>query len=157
MDMPVKLLVFELEEGRYALNLNQVLRVVNAADVTMLPELPGIVLGVIEIDRQVVPVLNIRGRFGLKEPAISLSDHFIIARTSKRSVALIVDGAVGVIEVPAQDILRAKGVVPGVRRISGIVQLEDGMVLIHDLDHFLSLDEENQLEVALKGEHCHET
>jgi purine-binding chemotaxis protein CheW len=86
-----QLVVFLLEGQRYALRLAAVERVVRAVEITPLPQAPEIVLGMINVEGRIVPVVNMRNRFGRPERAIELSDQFIIARTSRRAVALVVD------------------------------------------------------------------
>ena len=69
----VELVGFSLEGQRYALPLSVVRRVVFAVQVTLLPNAPGIVLGVVDFHGDVIPVLNVRRRFQLPERAIRVS------------------------------------------------------------------------------------
>uniref|UniRef100_A0A831UG16 Purine-binding chemotaxis protein CheW n=1 Tax=Geobacter metallireducens TaxID=28232 RepID=A0A831UG16_GEOME len=146
------LVVFTLDDQRYALHLAAVDRTVRMVEITPLPKAPDIVLGVITVNGQVVPVLDIRRRFGLAERRTGLSDHLIIARTAQRTVALAVNGVHEVIERPAGDIIPPEAILPGMEHVEGVVKLDDGMVFIHDLDNFLSLDEERALEAAIERE-----
>lgn len=149
------LVVFTLDDQRYALHLSAVERTIRMVEITPLPKAPETVLGVINVKGRIVPALDIRRRFGLPERKMGLSDHLIIARTAKRTVALAVDGTDGVIERPARDIIPPGLIVPGLEHVEGVVKLEDGMVFIHDLDGFLSLEEEQALEAAI-GKDCHD-
>ncbi|MBI4530070.1 MAG: chemotaxis protein CheW, partial [Candidatus Latescibacteria bacterium] len=79
-----QLVVFTLDEQRYALHLSAVERVVCSVEVTPLPKAPEVVLGVINVQGQVLPVVNIRKRFQLPERGITLTDHFIVAQTARR-------------------------------------------------------------------------
>ncbi len=150
MNMSNQLVVFALDEQRYALHLSAVERIVRVAEVTPLPKAPEIVLGVINVQGQIIPVADIRRRFRLPEREIDLSDQLIIAKTSKRTVALVVDEVTGVIESPEQKLIPAKEILPGTDYVEGVMKLEDGLILIHDLATFLSLEEENTLDLALK-------
>jgi purine-binding chemotaxis protein CheW len=147
----VQLLAFRLDERRYGLHLSQVQRAVRAVDATPLPRAPQIVSGVINLHGKVIPLLNLRRRLGFPEKEIGPDDQFIIARTSRRSVALVVDATIGVIEHPAEDIIAAGKILGRLEQIEGVVRLADGLLLIHDLDRFLSLDEERELEAAVSG------
>ena len=144
------LLIFTLDDQRYALHLSAVDRTARMVEITPVPKAPGIVLGVITVQGRIVPVLNIRRRFGLTERKPGLGDHLIIARTAKRTVALAVDGVHDVIERPAGEIIPPSAIVPGMEQVEGVVKLEDGLVFIHDLGGFLSLDEEQALEAAIE-------
>lgn len=142
--------VFFLDGQRYALHLSAVERIIRAVEVTPLPKAPEIVLGIINMQGRIIPVVNIRRRFRLPEREIDLSHQLIIANTAKRSVALVVDEVRGIIEQAQEEVVPAEVVLPGVKYVEGVVKLEDGMILIHDLDRFLSLEEEKALDKAQK-------
>ena len=145
----VELVVFRLDDQRYALRLGAAERFVRAVEVTPLPGAPAIVLGAIDVGGSVLPVLSLRRRFGLPEREVDVTDLFLIARTASRAVALVVDEALGVIAVPAEMITGGGRIVPGLDHVRGVVALDDGLVLIHDLESCLSLDEERALAKTL--------
>lgn len=147
---PIQLVVFRLDEQRYALPLAAVERIVRAAEVTLLPNAPSIVLGVIDVEGQVLPVLNIRRRFGLPEREIRPDDYFLIARTVQRLVVLLIDEAQGLVERSPTAVTSAAQIVPGVAQFQGVVTLDDGLVLIHDLEQFLDLNEASALDQAME-------
>jgi purine-binding chemotaxis protein CheW len=145
------LLVFTLDEPRFALPLAAVERVVHAVEVTPLPKAPQIVLGVINAKGRVIPVVDMRRRFGLPVRELRLDDRFIIARTARRLVALVADAVAGIRELAPRDLANAAETLPVAGYLQGVAKLEDGLVLITDLDAFLSLDEERLLDAALAG------
>lgn len=144
MDAPRALVVFRLQGQRYALRLAVVERVVAVAEITLLPQAPVIVLGVINMGGRVVPVVDVQRRFGLPGRDIELSDRLIVARSSCRTVALLVQCVDGLIYCSQTQVEAAHD-----RYIEGVVKLADGLVLIHDLDTFLSPLEERTLQQAL--------
>jgi purine-binding chemotaxis protein CheW len=150
MEQLNQFVVFALDEQRYALDLSDVETTVRAVEVTPLPKAPEIVLGVVNVQGRIVPVVNIRKRFRLPEREIELSDRLIIAHTRRRAVALMVDSVSGVIEHSEQEVVAASEILPDLEYAEGVVKLKDGMVLIHDLDSFLSLDEEKTLDDAMQ-------
>jgi purine-binding chemotaxis protein CheW len=85
----------------------------------------------------------------LAEVESKLSARLIIARTAKRAVALPVDSVDGVVERPAREVMNPGKVVPGTQYLTGFTRLDGDILLIHDLDAFLSLEEENRLTDAL--------
>lgn len=157
MQEHTRLVTFDLDGQRYALALGAVQRVLRAVEVTPLPNAPDIVLGMVDMAGSIVPVLNLRRRFGLREREIGPEDQLLVARTDRRTVALVVDGAHEVIERAPAEIVESERIVPGVKQIAGVVRVGDGLVLIHDLDRFLSLDEERALDAALNDETGHAT
>ncbi len=141
--------VFTLDRGLYAVHLSAVGRIVSVVEITPLPGAPEIVLGVINVAGKIIPVLDVRSRFRLAKRETNLSDQLIIANALKRSVALIVDSVTGVIERSVTEVTAAEDVLPNTEYVEGVLRLEEGIVLIHDLDKFLSLDEEEALDDAM--------
>ncbi len=77
-------------------------------------------------------------------------DHFLIARTVWRVVVLMVDEALGLAETSKTAIIGADEIVPGLEQFPGVVKLDDGLALIHDLERFLHLNEASTLDEAME-------
>jgi purine-binding chemotaxis protein CheW len=146
------MVVFRLGDQRYALMLAVVERIVRAVEVMPLPKSPAIVIGVINVEGRILPVLNVRGRAGLPDKEITARDHFLIARTAHRPVVLVIDEAEGVVESASADIVEPDGIVPGLDQLQGVIKLDDGVALIYDLERFLSVDETAVLDDAMEKE-----
>lgn len=150
MSEPVRLVVFLLDGQRYALPLSCVTRIVGAAQVMPIPNAPAIVFGAINLQGSVIPVLDVRQRFQLPQREIGVADQFLIAQTRWRSVALVVDETQGLVELDASDVVSSNLITPGLEQFQGVLKLDDGLVLIHDLEKFLSLDEARTLDDAME-------
>src|SRR5680860_931056 len=144
-----ELVVFSLDAQRYGLPLPSVSRVVRVVAVTPLSEAPPIVLGVIDLEGAVTPVVGMRARCGHAARDVRLYDHLIIASTGRRMVALLVDETHGVISPAPGAIADAEEILPDLGFVAGAVKLDDRLILIHDLGRLLSLDEEAAVERAL--------
>lgn len=144
-----QLVAFVLGEQRYALPLPTVQRVLRMVEVTPLPKAPEVVLGVIDLQGEIIPVMSMRKRFGMAEPEASLSDQLIVADAGARRVALVVNSVTGVVERTAEEVIEARKIVPGAQHVEGMARLEGGILFIHDLDRFLSPKEERQLDGLL--------
>lgn len=145
----IQLLVFALGGRRYGLRLSAVERVVRAVEITLLPRAPDIVLGVVDVQGRIVPVVNLRRRFGLPEREIVPTDQMIIARTARRPVVLLVDAVSDVQHCPEESLVGAPTVVAGTEYIEGMVALNNELILIQDLDELLSLEEDVSLDQAM--------
>jgi purine-binding chemotaxis protein CheW len=150
MNRPIPLVVFRLDENRYALYLGAVERVVRAAEITGLPQAPPVVSGVLNVRGRVLVVFDPRKRFRLAEREMEPGDHLVIARSSKRDVVLIADEVLGVSEVEDDRLVEKSALPLDFEYVAGVAKLEDGLILIHDLDSFLSLDENRALDDALR-------
>ena len=145
------LVVFSLDGQRYALALECVKRSIRVVAITPLPGAPAIVLGIIDLGGVVIPAINIRERFNHPPRDIRLSEHLIVAWTGKRTVALLVDETNGVIDGSPEKVVPVGEIMPGVAFVDGAVKLEDGLILIHDLERLLSLEEETAIDRALSA------
>jgi len=144
-----QLLVFTIDCKRFALQLKDVVRAVRMVEITPLPKAPEIVLGAIAVQGTIVPVLDMRRRLGLAPRTPELDDNLLIARTNRRTVALIADTVDSLIEQPTETIIAPDTIVPGLEYVTGVTRFDDGLIFIHDLDGFLSLEEEQTLEASL--------
>lgn len=142
--------VFILDAQRYALHLAAVDRVVRMVHITLLSKAPDIVLGIVNMQGRVIPAINVRRRFHLPERKTALTDQLVIAHTARRAVALAVDTVTDVVECSGQDLIAAESILPAIEYLGGVVKLADGLILVHDLDTFLSLEEESSLDQALE-------
>jgi purine-binding chemotaxis protein CheW len=145
------LVVFSLDDQRYALALARVKRAVRVVAITPLPQAPAIVLGIVDLGGVVIHVIDIRKRFGHPPRAVRLSDHLVIAETGKRTVALLVDETNGVIEASPESVAPTSEILPGLELLDGAMKLETGLILIHDLERLLSLEEQTAIDRALSG------
>lgn len=146
-----QIVVFSLDEQLFALPLNAVVKVIHAIEIRHLPGVPEIIIGVINIKGQIIPVVDIRKRLEMLSREIDLNDRLIIANTGKRNVAIMVDSVTGIIDLEPQQLELAKRSVSFAEHISGVAKVDDGMILIYNLASFLSLDEEKDLDLALKN------
>lgn len=136
-------------ERRYALPLDGVQRVLRAVEVTPVPGAGDMVLGVVNVHGRLCPVFDVRRRFQGAERPVSPSDWLVLARAARRDVLLLVDEADGVIEIPRRDVADTAALAIDGRLCPGAAVLGSDVVLIHDLDAFLSPGERRQMEAAL--------
>ncbi len=148
-----ELLVFTISEQRCALPLSNIDRVVRMVEVRPLPKAPGIVAGLINVRGRAMPVLDIRKLFRLPdggpEKGNNLSGQLIIARTSSRPVAILIDSSVGVMDFRNEDVVGSEDLFPGIGHLAGVAKLKDGIVYIYDIDRFLSIEEGTVLDRLL--------
>ena len=148
-----KMVVFVVDRQRFAVRLGQVDRVVSAAEVTPLPGAPSVVAGVIDLAGEIVPVYDMRQRFRASsvQPCVRASDQFLILKRQTGRVALVIQESTGIFDldlaVAAAPELNADE--PG--WFEGTTRLGDDLVLVHDIERFLSAQESGALQQALAG------
>lgn len=125
-------------------------RVVRAAAITPLPQAPEIVLGILDLQGQVIPVINLRKRFRLPERELGCEDQFVVARSGARTLALVVDGTESVMEQTELPVIAPDDILTGMAFLEGVTSTDQGLILIHDLETLLFTAEEELLARALE-------
>jgi len=148
--MKIQIVLFYLDELKYGLPLANVERVVPALHVSPLPNAPEIVLGAVNIYGEIIPVVDLRKRFSLPPRDTELSDKLILAITTSRKIAFFADEVEGVSSVDEKNIVMGENVYPSLPSVQGVIGTEDGIVIIHDINLFLSLDEVAVLKLAVE-------
>ena len=143
------ILVCTLDDLRVAFAASSVERTIRMVEITPLPKSPQIVLGIINIHGMIIPVVNIRQRFRLPDISPEFSDSIIIVNSDTRKLGIVVDSVQDVIELDESRLVTPENIISGVEYIDGVLKPEDGMVLIHNINKFLSLEEENALNESL--------
>jgi purine-binding chemotaxis protein CheW len=146
------LLVFALGPHRFGLPAEVVVEVVRVVASTPLPGAPATVEGVINVRGTIVPVLDVRARFGLPAADVDPDQHLILARAGPRVVALRVDRALALQAISDDAVVPVERMAPGTPLVSGVARLPDGVLVIHDIERFLSFEERERLDVALAAE-----
>lgn len=144
-------LLFRLRAQVFAVGLSHVRRVVAAAQPAPLPGAPPGVLGVLDLQGEPVPVLDVAGLWPSTDD-LDLDDRFLIIDTGRRVLALVVQDVQGVLRQPAQSLGGFSGLVADadVARYAGVTRNGDGLVLIHDVERFLSAELARALDDALR-------
>ena len=142
--------IFKIDQQPFAVRLSDVVRIVRIVQVTPIPEAPEIIEGVINVQGEVIPVINLRKRFEIDERDVDLDDQIILTNSKTRVLGLLVDEVTDILESQANDVIKQKNIVPGADRIQGVMKNDEGMILVQDLDALLSVDEEKKLEISLK-------
>lgn len=146
-----EVLVFEVAGQRYGIPIADVRELVRAVAITPLPDAPSVIEGVVNVRGRVLPVLDIRARFGMPPKPLDPSDHFIVASTGARGVILRVDRATHLALVDEAAVQAPDTLGAGANYVAGVAKLDDGLVLIHDLTTFLSAAEATSLDAALSA------
>lgn len=142
--------IFRIEQQSFGIRLSDVYRIVRVVHVTSVPEAPQVVEGVINVQGDIIPVINLRKRFKLDIRDLNLDDQIILIKSSTRLLGLLVDEVVDILESSAEDIVSQKNILPGADRIQGVMKNNESMILIQDIETLLSADEEQKLEKSLK-------
>lgn len=140
------LLVFIIEDIRLAVDLDQVDRVVRAASLKPIPGAPANVLGLLNLNGIPVPVLSLRHKLKLEEREMETTDEIIILRRQEALLGLVVDDVEDVTNNAKVEKLPQAA---ELTHLKGAFSINNGIVLLHDIEKFLSSNEELELAAAL--------
>ncbi len=141
MAVAQSLVVFSLDEQRYALALDCVQRTIRAVAVTPVPKAPPLLCGIIDLGGAIIPVINMRECLNHPQRTLRLSDQIIIATAENQTVALLVDETMGVTPGSEEATVPVGTILARLDIINGAVQHPDGLILVLDLPRLLSLGE----------------
>ena len=145
-----KYVVFQLTNQRFALPLTVVEQVVQVVEICPWPKMPDYIHGIINLHGEIIPVINIHFLFGLPAKEIELSDQLIIAATSSRKLAILVNSSHEVLELEDDKVVNSDKIMFEMIYIQGVMKLENGMVLINNIEEFLCPENLRKLEESLK-------
>ena len=139
-----------IDDIRLGIPLHYIDRVIRAVAVKPIPNSPQIIHGLIDFYGTVIPVLNLRNRFAIRELAISPDQIFVLITTKIRKLALVADLAEGIITMEDGDIIPASRLDARIEA-TGIYRTKDGVVIIYDPEQFLSGDDAIELDECIQN------
>lgn len=146
-----KFLTFELGDESYALPILKVKEIIGMMKVTKVPQLPNYVKGVINLRGQIIPVIDLRLKFGLKEREHDNRTSIIVVElesdnTTKTS-GIIVDTVKEVLDIEAKDIEPAPEYDSQIDQtlLTGIGKVDDNVIMLLNTDKTLQEKETEKL------------
>jgi purine-binding chemotaxis protein CheW len=150
--MELQLVVFELANEFYGINIAVVESIIKMQAITQLPQTPVYVKGVTNLRGSVLPVIDLRTRFNLESQEANRQTRIIIVTMGSVKVGVVVDGVSEVLRVSDELIEPLPPMVNTVNSVflKGIVRLENRLIILLELGKVLDLDEQHSLE-AIAG------
>ncbi len=137
-DLAGKYLTFRLERESYGIRVLQVREIIRLASITPVPRLPDYVRGVINLRGKIIPVLDVRIKFGLGRPVDSERACIIVVKLSDAEslLGLAVDAVEEVSHFPAADIEPAPdfGTTADTRYILGLAKARSAVKTLLNID-----------------------
>lgn len=153
MGEEMKVIVFKLGTEEYGIEVDKVQTIERMMPITRVPKTFSFVKGVINLRGVVIPVIDLRGRFGLPEAEYSDQTRIIIVVANEMEVGFIVDSANDVIDLQTDSIDSPPDVVGGVKAkyLHGVARISaERLLVMLNLSEVLNRNEIIQLE-SLEG------
>ncbi len=145
-----QLVVFQLGAELYGVEIARVHEIIRLQTVTRVPHAPAFVEGVINLRGKVIPVVDLRRRFGLPLADHTRASRIVVVEIGDQVVGIVVDGVSEVLRVNKGTIEPPSPVVAGIESdyLHGIAKLPERLVILLNLDRVLARDERRALETA---------
>ena len=132
--MSILHVVFKVAGTDYALPAEEVLQMESYSGATPIPGAAAHVAGIVQVRGRVVPVVDLRARFGLEAAERTLDSRLVIGNDSGRSVALLVDSAREVVKLEAEQVEPPPAVVADEAQgfVKAVARLGDRLLMLID-------------------------
>jgi len=146
------LVTFNLGE-EYGVPIHQVQEIIRVSGVTMVPNSPSYMEGVINLRGRVLPVLNLRKKLKLSPKEISKSSRIVVAEAGEKVIGLLVDAVSHVIRLAPELVDSAPDEVLEVDTdyITGVGKLKNRLIILLDLEKLLRRENIEIRDIADEG------
>lgn len=152
-DRLLQLVTFSIAQEEFGVEILKVQEIIRTLEITKVPRAPDFVEGVINLRGKVIPIIDLRCRFGIQSIARGKDTRIIVIEISQMVVGFVVDSVSEVLRIPASTVEPPPSIVSGIdsEYINGVGKLNDRLLIMIDLNKLLSKEEHGCLEKA-----CHQ-
>lgn len=139
MEKELQVVGFRIGRETFGLPIAMVREIVRVPEITSVPNAPAYIEGVINLRGRIIPVVDLRKRFGDKSPESNKRNRIVVAEIGRRAIGLIVHSATEVLRIPPADIEQPDKVFheSEVNYITGVGKLKGRLVILLDLNRIL--------------------
>jgi purine-binding chemotaxis protein CheW len=136
---------FLIEETEYAVDILVVNEILRYPEITRLPNTPFFIRGVINLRGNVIPVIDVRLRFGFAKGNITDLTRVIVIDTGGKQIGLLVDSVYQVVRIPSAQIDPPTEIITGVSEkfIFGIGRFHERLVILLKMSYLVFLEEKD--------------
>ena len=148
------LISFAVGVEEYGLELLRVKEVIRMRQIVRLPNAPAFMKGIINLRGDVIPIIDLRGRFGLGSSEQTASTRIIVVEVRGQLVGMVVDSSNEVVRVPVDQIEPPSPLLrTGAQEfITGVAKMEDRLVILIDVDMVFNTEEIGRMAGRLREE-----
>jgi len=142
-DELLQLVTFSIADEEFGVDILKVQEIIRTMEISKVPRAPDFVEGVINLRGKVIPIIDLRRRFGLAHKAHDKNTRIIVIEMADVIVGFVVDAVSEVLRIPASTVEPPPPVVAGMdsEYISGVGKLDNSLLIMLDLDKLLSSDD----------------
>ena len=146
MDAEKQLVVFDLAAEAYGVDISSVREIIRMQEITKVPRAPDFVEGVINLRGRVIPVVDLRKRFGQEVGEETKDNRIVVVDIAGQDIG-VVDAVTEVLRIAADAVEPPSAVVTTAdsEYLLGIAKLQNRMIILLDLNRVLEVAEVNSL------------
>ncbi|HAL56785.1 MAG TPA: chemotaxis protein CheW [Bacteroidetes bacterium] len=146
-DEVLQLVSFTIGQEEFGVDILKVQEINRMVDITRVPNAPAFVSGVINLRGKVIPIVDLRQRFGLSRKDNDKNTRIIVVELSARVIGFVVDAVKEVLRIPRSVTEPPPPMVAGIgsEYITAVGKLEDRLLILLDLERVLSGEEHAQI------------
>ncbi|MCE5315407.1 MAG: chemotaxis protein CheW [Armatimonadota bacterium] len=146
-----QLVVFDLAHEFYGVDIGAVSTIIRMQEITRIPRTPQFVEGVINLRGTIIPVIDLRKRFGLQVSEPTKSSRIVVVEAGGQNIGMVVDAVAETLRLPADAIEPPSPVVVNVNSayVRGVGKQDNRLVILIDLEKVLT---EKELDTVSKVE-----
>lgn len=142
-DKLLQFLSFIVDNEEYALELSETSEVIKMREITEVPHAPLFIAGIISLRGEIIPVISLQKRLGLKERDATAETRIAIASYADIKMGLMADRIMGVLRIDPEEIESAPPIHTevGIEFIRGVVHHKDRLIILLNLPMLLKMEE----------------
>ena len=150
MGETIQVVSFKLGSEEYGVDIAQVQEINRMVAITHVPRAPQFMEGVINLRGQLIPIIDLRTRFGMPRAEHTKNTRIVVTEIGAKRVGMVVDSVSEVLRLPVEQIEAAPDMITGVgtEYIRGVGKIEDRLIILLDLARIISTAEKRELESA---------
>jgi purine-binding chemotaxis protein CheW len=143
----VQLVSFRLAQEEYGIEITKVQEIILLGEITRVPQTPEYIKGLINLRNMVIPIVDLRLRFGLPQGEPTGDTRIMVINVHGKTIGMIVDAVSEVLRVARDQIVPPPPTVTGLGReyLTGLVRLEHRLLILLDIDYLLTPEETTDL------------
>jgi purine-binding chemotaxis protein CheW len=150
MSETIQVVSFKIGSEEYGVDIAQVQEINRMVAITHVPRAPHFMEGVINLRGQLIPIIDLRTRFGMPRAEHTKNTRIVVTEVGPTRVGMVVDSVSEVLRLATDQIEPAPEMITGVdtEYIRGVGKIEDRLIILLDLARIISAGERRELETA---------
>ncbi len=136
----MQLVSFRLAQEEYGIRITKVQEIILMGEITRVPQTPAYVKGLINLRSTVIPIVDLRLRFGLEQTDPTDESRIMVVNVAGKTIGIIVDAVSEVLRISRDQIAPPPPTIAGLGRdyLTGLVKLENRLLILLDIDCILT-------------------